>query len=763
MRYLEIVRSFQSNWIYIAVAAIIGCFSSFHSPMLAGLAVGLAIFCWFRISKVIAPLVLLTSVLFFTMTEWRMPTPLNLTEKQYVTITSSYKQQGDRWAGFAKLPSGEKIYLSYQIQDENQAQAFSNRNWTGNVVEVILMPQPQPLRSHAYEFSFTDYLMSKGASGAFQATHFEVVGNREELSWKLAARVSQWRQTIHSAIVRRIPEALQDEILSLTIGDRSLGDQDTNRLYQKLGLSHLFAISGLHIALLTGAIYYLLLQLNVRLRTIYLLLLLLVPVYMLLAGGAPSVVRASLMVWIITLLLFFKKKVDPSDLLAIVLVLTISYFPFYLLQPGYQLSFLAVFSLIYSNQLLQTTSFWLSAFLTTVICQLAVLPIILLHFQQVSVISLLVNVLAIPLFTFVILPSSFFYAICAQLPFEWVPFITSYSYLREQLQVLFIWIAAIPFSVWTPPAINSIFLVVVVLVIFVFLLWERKAFISLLVVFILAVGWQAFPRVNSDATLSFLYVGQGDSTLIEFPYRKKTVLIDAGGVTQFAKEPWQQRNSYEIGRSIVTPYLRSKGITTIDIFILTHADADHTEGAEEILEDFLVKQVIVPKEITELEELAAVVEVAKKKNIPILELAEPLQISTAQATLYLLPVPGSYQGNDSSIVSVVDIYNVKTVLPGDLEEGGEGTMAAMHPEILADATVLKLGHHGSKTSTTESWLELLSPKLAIGSAGKDNRYGHPHISVLERLELAEIPYFGTHQKGTIALSITKEGTLQMKP
>ncbi|WP_378142637.1 DNA internalization-related competence protein ComEC/Rec2 [Chryseomicrobium palamuruense] len=677
------------------------------------------------------------------------------------TITSTHKLSGEKWTGFIETEQNEKIYISYKVPSEESFTRMKAQVWTGMIVELHVSPVPVRLQSHAFEFSFQDYLMSKGASGAYQSSKWREIGPDDRWMWRLERLVASYRKNVHQNIVEKVPVSLHDEFLSLSIGDRSLTDQDNARLYQRLGLSHLFAISGLHIGLMTGGLYFLLLHLNVRLFTIHWILLITVPSYMLLAGAAPSVVRASLMVMIIVAFQRFQMKTDPSDLLSWVFIGTLVWSPFYFLQPGYQLSFAAVFSLIYSSRFLSRQSFVRGLFATTLICQVAVLPIVLFHFQQISIISLIVNLIAIPLFTFLLLPISLFYSVYAQLPFHTLLGINKYAVLREKIQQLFEWFASWPLSVWTPPTIEGVLPLVLLFILVSFVLAEISLWKGITVFLATAMFWSSLPHTYPDARVTFLYVGQGDSTLIELPYRKYTILIDSGGVTRFEKEDWKQGKEYEVGTSIVAPYLRAQGISTIDLFILTHADADHTEGADEILKQFSVRQLVIPKGVIHLPEMQDVLQLAEKNKVAVIELEDSITVSSKQAHFFVGAISNSYLGNDSSLLTILDVYSQKFVFAGDLEVDGEKIALKRYTDLLKNTDILKLGHHGSKTSSNPVWLDHLTPSFAIGSAGQENRYGHPHKEVLAALHERGIDYAGTHEYGTIQISVDRKGNVTL--
>lgn len=752
----------QSNWVYVAFAAVLGCMATFDTQRWLLIGLVLCVFLGFRKGLALGVICFFTLFSFSWYSNTVTPHPTVLEGRMIATVTTSYKVTGDKWTGFVETEKGEKIFVSYEVATEEEVKMIRSKVWTGMEIAIHVTEVPNRLPSHAYEFSFADYLRSKGATGAYQTPEWTELGPSPQWKWRFARFVASHRHTFHQNVVQKVPASLQDEFLSLSIGDRSLTDQDNARLYQQLGLSHLFAISGLHIGLMTGALYSILLHLNVRLRTIHWILLLAVPSYMLMAGAAPSVVRASLMVMIIVAYQRFQSKVHPSDLLSWVFIATLVWSPFYILQPGYQLSFLAVFSLLYSSHFLRGQPFWRGLFATTLICQLAVLPVVLYHFQQISIVSLVVNLLAIPLFTFLLLPISLMYSLLAQLPLTSLPGIHGYAVFRDVIQQLFSWIASWPFAMWTPPSIEGYLPIALGVVLLSFVVAELAVGNGIALFLLTAILWHFIPYSQSELKITFLYVGQGDSTLIEFPYRQQTVLIDSGGVTRFIKEDWQHGKEYEVGKSIVAPYLRAQGISGIDVFILTHADADHTEGAEEILEEFHVRQLVIPVGVKELPEMQEVLQLAASQHIPVRELRESVMVQTKQGYLMIGAVSETYDGNDSSLLTVVEAYSKKVVLPGDLEVEGEKRALQQYGQQLKQADILKLGHHGSKTSSTPIWLDHLTPSLAIGSAGQDNRYGHPHKEVLDALQEREIQYAGTHEWGTIQLSISRKGELKMR-
>src|SRR5690606_11397160 len=192
------------------------------------------------------------------------------------------------------------------------------------------------------------------------------------------------------------------------------------------------------------------------------------------------------------------------------------------------------------------------------------------------------------------------------------------------------------------------------------------------------------------------------------------IVIDAGGLLRFEQEKWKERKSpYEVGRQVVVPYLKGRGIQTIDTFMLSHADADHVEGAEEILREVIVKEVhVTPGSITEavMDDFLHELENTNTKLIEKMA-GHKWQIGET-AFEYLWPLEIEYEGNNDSLVLFVKHGAFRALFTGDLEQEGERELIRLYNEKLRNIDLLKAGHHGSKTSSTEEFITIINPKFA---------------------------------------------------
>ena len=242
-------------------------------------------------------------------------------------------------------------------------------------------------------------------------------------------------------------------------------------------------------------------------------------------------------------------------------------------------------------------------------------------------------------------------------------------------------------------------------------------------------------------------IGQGDSIFLR-DWRGRTILIDVGGHVDFEKEnKWQERSRSVNAEKTLIPYLKSRGVGKLDALVLTHTDQDHMGDMVEVTRQIPAKKVYVSsgsltqaKFREQLKQLHSPIQVVKRgERLPIFD-----------SNLEVLAPDGIGDGkNDDSIVLYGQFYQKRFLFTGDLEEAGEKKLLSHYPQLQVD--VLKVGHHGSKGSSSDLFLDQLHPQLALISVGKNNRYRHPHKELLDRLEKRSIAYLRTDERGAIRL------------
>lgn len=675
-----------------------------------------------------------------------------------ITWSSDYKINGQKLRGFVKTETDEKLYVVYTFSSEKEKSFYETMSLTGRTYLVqgeLIAPLPP---AHAYAFSMEKYLISKGARGIYEISTWTFIKEKKSIRSFLAKQ----RHYMKKHIEITFPKSLVAEAQALLIGLQDQVDHDLQRAYQKLGITHIFAISGLHVAFVSWLFFGGLLRIGIRKEIATLVLLIILPIYGVIAGGAPSVWRAVSVVELIMLMRYFRWHVSIDDALAISFICFVLLEPGVIYQIGFQLSYLAAVSLVYSAVIFRRFANWLiRTFFITFVCQLLVYPLLLHHFYEISISSFLANIIFVPLFSFVILPFNMTMFVITILSKQVAKALFDvYEPLRVWLTKFILYLQDLPFQLWSPgkPAIWLICVALISVLAGLYFIEIKQYGKFAVVIFIPAICIHFLPMLFSETKLTFLNVGQGDCTVIELPFRRAVYVIDSGGLLRFEQQDrWKTSESpYEVGRQVVVPFLKGKGIRNIDIFIATHADADHVEGAEEILQEINMREIHLTPGSMDKPVMRDLLMEAEKKSVPVKEKMRGTAWRIGNTSFhYLWPRDTLYEGNDDSIVLYMQQGSFRALLTGDLEEHGEQELLHLYNKQLADMTLLKAGHHGSKTSSIEPFVELLRPELTIFSAGLNNRYRHPHEEIVERFISRHLSTLTTGIDGTIEVRIRK--------
>jgi competence protein ComEC len=456
-------------------------------------------------------------------------------------------------------------------------------------------------------------------------------------------------------------------------------------------------------------------------------------------------------------------KLSSIDAISLTLMIYVFFSPLIILDAGFQLSFSVSYAIILSLNILSRYQQMITAMIaTSIIAQFAALPILLYHFFEISFISIAANLLYVPLFSFVFLPGLYILFLI-QIVFGDTPsiLITLFTKIITLANGIIDYLADLSFAQLVTGRPNMmIFTIYVVIIFVIFLLWEagfqhkRKQKVIFLAAALLTFQ-TVFNWANPYGEVTMIDVGQGDSILIHYPFGKGTYLIDTGGTIQFEEEDWKKKaKPYEVGRDVVVPFLKGKGITKIDKLILTHGDTDHIGGTLAVLEEIKVMQILLPSVAEPSKSEITIIQEAKKRGIQVVTVAEGNQWKNGKSLFYVLSPEKNYQGerNSGSIAIIANIGGLNWFFGGDLDQEGEEKIIKKYPNLQVD--VLKAGHHGSKTSTSEIFINKIKPSIAWISVGERNRYGHPHHEVLEQLSNTTV--YRTDYHGAITYRFYQE-------
>ena len=565
-------------------------------------------------------------------------------------------------------------------------------------------------------FNYKKYLYNNDIFYTINASNVRKVANNTNIIYYLKDKIGN-----------RISKMTNNAYLQIFIlGDNSLLEDDILNSYRENGISHLFSISGMHISLFAGIILYLLKKISYDNYFNYGLVILFLFIYSLLIGSSPSVMRSLTMYILFTINKLFNFKIKSIDIMCMVLIALLLFKPYYMYNISFIYSYTISFSLIlYHYKIKIIKNVFLKSLYTSFITFIVSLPICLYYFYQVNFLSIILNIFLIPFVSIIIFPLaliSFFIPVIGYI-------LNIFIVILERLS-LFISKYKIGIVMFSKP---DIFLVVIYYICIILFLHNKKySFLLLLLIFHKMIIY-----LDNSYRLTILDVGQGDSLFLKFPNNSGNVLIDTGGKTG---------SNYEIVINDTIPYLKRLGINKIDYLILTHGDYDHMGEAINLVNNFKVEKVIFNcGEFNDLEQ--ELIKVLNKKKIKYYSCIKRLNIDNNK--LYFLQTKVYDNENDNSDVIYTEINGYKFMFMGDA--GVDKEMDILDKYNILNIDVLKVGHHGSKTSSSKDFINDINPNYSIISVGKDNRYGYPNKEVLDNLEDSKV--YRTDEDGSIMFKI----------
>lgn len=675
------------------------------------------------------------------------------------TIHSIPTVDGDRFSMRFKSKENEVVQVQAFIKSEEEQQEL--RMLTPGDQCLIKAPlERPPTPTNFFQFNYREYLKEERIFWMVRPEYHQLQCTPLKDS---AYMLERWRQKQLLKLEKEASPELAGIMAALLFGERSFMDGELLDAYQSLGVIHLLAVSGLHVGMVVAAFFYLLIRFGITRERAMEGLILFLPFYLFITGAAPPVVRASCMAIIVLICLRFKINVPPLNTIIFVYMGYLLLKPFDLFQLGFQLSFLISFALIVSAPLIQHrfSHPFTQMLCITVLSQLFSIPILLYHMYEMAWVSIPLNMIYIPFITMIVLPLTFL----AYISFTFFPFLFNVPHLLLEWSVpiahqALMYVASFRWArviTGKPHELIVIFLYIVLIYgCLQFEKGKRKWWLKPSCFFCLLLTIQmGAPYVDSRAKVTMLDVGQGDSYLIELPYRKEVYLIDTGGTIDYFDEEWRKRKrTFDVGANIVVPTLKERGISRIDRLVLTHGHIDHIGGAEQLSKAIKINEVLYGQGPVEGEEERVILKELMKQGAKLTFVKEGMGWKSGSAAFSVLsPIGTEIDLNARSIVLYAEMEDVSFLFTGDLEEKGEKRLVSTYPHLKAD--ILKVGHHGSRTSTSEQFLDQVSPKAAFISAGRNNRFGHPHEEVMERLREHHVLIWRSDE-GAVRLFIKKK-------
>ncbi|MDO4178705.1 MAG: DNA internalization-related competence protein ComEC/Rec2 [Phascolarctobacterium sp.] len=557
----------------------------------------------------------------------------------------------------------------------------------------------------------------------------------------LLTRLALINISIRQTLAENLPTKLSNLLGGMLLGGSGL-DDESREIFADNGISHLLSVSGTHLVLLAGLLLTLLKPLPSYLQKIIVLAYL--STYAMFCGLKAPVLRALLMSSIV---LYGGGGVERGRLLGLAGLFLLLYKPVWLLDTGFQLSFGASAGLIYLLPKLKARLIFIlpellaEALSVTLSVQIITLPIVIQAFHQISVISLISNIFFLPLLELAALLAlvglNLWYALHVQSILKLSSFFLEQVLLQAELlrNLPFSTIAIASMPAWSYGVYYALLI-----------LWMDDEFIKnlhnkernisikvlslgLLVAYIWSNLW------IRPFAVYFLDVGQGDCAAIVTPWRK-VIVVDTGGL-----------KNYDTGANILAPFLRSIGKKQIDYLMLSHYDNDHVGGLRGLLRNVKVDTIILPRQKV-TESSWEIYQLCKENKAKKFVAKDGMEFTIDNTKIEILGA-GTFdsKANEASTVAKISYGGKSILFTGDMDASRENDFIA-NPK----ADVLKVAHHGSKSSSTLAFISRVEPALSIVSVGRNNMYGHPHKNVLNNLHSINSKILRTDQEGCIKIT-----------
>ena len=562
-------------------------------------------------------------------------------------------------------------------------------------------------------FNYKRYLLSNKINYVVTASKITVIKKNDNVFY-----------TLKNNLLRKIENANKSKgyILAFLYADKSLIEKDVYTKYQKIGVSHLFAVSGMHVSLISIVLLKLLNKIKERKR--YIIVSIFLSIYLFLTNFTISMVRATFQFILFFINKSFKLNIDNSNLVLLLFSILVIINPYNIYNIGFLFSFIISFTLIRCSKLIKG-KFIIKSLKTSLISFFSSMPVLINNFFEVNFLGIILNIIYIPFVSYILFPLSLVTVLFPSLDNILYMFISYF----EKITDFFSNIKFLSFSICK----MNIFLIIMYYIIFIYILKRKKSLVYKIIIAIISLIFLINNGRIVNSEVSILDVGQGDSSLIRL--KNKNILIDTGG-----------NINYDISKNILIPYFKSVGIKKIDYLVLTHGDYDHMGEAINLVENFKVEKVIFNcGSYNDLEN--ELIEVLDKKKIKYYSCIKELNIDNNK--LHFLQTKEYDNENENSNVIYTELNGYKFVFMGDA--GVEKEKDILEKYNVSKIDVLKIGHHGSKTSSDKNFIDEMNPKYSVISVGKNNRYGHPNKEVLNNLDNSKI--YRTDQDGSIMFKI----------
>ena len=741
--------------------------------------------------------------------------PEELTIKALITSNASEKEYKYTYTVTVSEINGEKLEKDIQLMlniKKNKIKKDAPK--FGNIVEITgTYEEPSTARNYK-GFDYRQYLKSRNIYGTIDCEKYEIIATNKI---NVASNIVNYVQNnIKENMFNILDEEQSALCVGILIGDREKISDITEDNFKKSNLTHMLAVSGSHITYIIVALTTILSKTNRKFSLIITILFLLF--FTVLTGFTASVLRASIMGIITLLASILHRKSDTINNLGISSIIILIYNPYLLVDAGFLLSYAGTIGIIlFSKKISNGISIIVNKINpnllnieqnnnSKILSVKSIIEKIILYVNSSLSVTLSANIVIIPVMAYMFSTISFTFWISNILAGPVMEVVTIFGFIVYFISIAFPILAQflgialnllltvllkiaeisskIPGAsiyIKTPSIYMCVIYYLIIYILFnmqaikqiirkkaIFRLYaikakkQRKNILVIAILFTILVNSIIYVT-DKNIKIYFVDVGQGDCTLIQTSGRKN-VLIDGGG---------SEFGSFDVGKSTLLPYLLDRGITKIDYMMISHFDSDHIGGLFYIMENLRVDNIIISKQGESSENLKKFIEILQsnirgsknKTNVILVKKGDNIKIDNTSYFEILFPEEELINDNilnNNSIVAKFVSNNFKMLFTGDIEEIAENRLCELYKSTnKLQADIIKVAHHGSKTSSTLNFLELVKPKIALIGVGENNNFGHPNDAVLKRIKDLGAHIYRTDQMGEISIVIGNRGNVKI--
>ncbi|MDD5434507.1 MAG: DNA internalization-related competence protein ComEC/Rec2, partial [Nitrospira sp.] len=625
-------------------------------------------------------------------------------------------------------------------------------------------------------FDYAEYISREGIRTSLSISRKEYISKAGTGGNSLLRMIYKWRDKIRIAITKGLPEPSAGILKAMVIGDTGTLTNEVRDKFNAAGVTHILSISGSHLGFIALITFFIIRYILIHLpyQTLLKMSLYIIPskiaaaftsltiiFYTLLSGGEVATVRSLIMAMVYLMAIIAERDDDTVNTFVLAALLVLLWNPQALFDISFQLSYTAVLSMIIAVKIFykkgpeeESIAWWqrygrkLFLFtLLTLSASLATAPVTAHYYNQISWTGLFSNLIIVPFVGFIVLPPGLFTSLLIViLNTDVIPLAWLNNILLNLFYSAVKFFAQFPFAIiYTPsPGLAFIFaLYLLMLSVIYFKNRLTRPFLpAAILLVVISIGCNRYKEYNRDSLrVSFLDVGQGDSALIEFPDRK-IMLIDGGGTFS---------ETFDIGRSVVAPYLWNSGIRKVDYVVSSHPQLDHIEGLVYVIDKFSVGEVwdsgvntTVSREFKRIVDNRNIREIIIDKNTP--------DKVIGGCNINFLNPPAEKEGikiNNISIVMRILCPDISILFTGDIEATAMEDIAANNGAL--ESLVIKVPHHGSKGSVENNFITSVKPHIAVISVGYQNPYHHPSVEAVSAYENTGAVVYRTDMGGAVII------------